>query len=169
MQGKIMLSFTKWRSRNFVWFVVFPSFPLTYMQKNFLRGAGEFKKVCLSVCLCACASPQQSQITFDILVGWQPNFQGLLNFSQVIFGLVTRTRGPQGQARTPKMGVPAKSIYSGGFGAGGWCDNFSELGRWPKQNVGSRILSFGPWPKKTGPEGRAGQGTTKILEFQHFS
>ena len=27
-------SFTKWRGRNFVGFVEFPSFPLTYMQKK---------------------------------------------------------------------------------------------------------------------------------------
>ena len=91
--------------------------PHIYAEKNFLRGAGEFKKVCLSVCLCACASPQQSQITFDILVGWQPNFQGLLNFSQVIFGLVTRTRGPQGGPR--KWGFPPNLSTPGVLAQGG--------------------------------------------------
>ena len=54
--------------------------------KTFPKGAGEFKKVCLSVCLCVCASLLQSQITFDILGGWQTYFEGLLNSLQVIFG-----------------------------------------------------------------------------------
>ena len=48
------------------------------------------------IVFCVCTSPLQSQITFDILVGWQPNFQGLPNSSQVIFGRVTQTPGPSG-------------------------------------------------------------------------
>ena len=79
---------------------MFPSFPLTDMQKakkNFLRGAGNSKKC---VCLSVCASPQQSQITLDVWVEWQTIFQGLLNSLQVIFGRVTP--GPSGSGPDPK-------------------------------------------------------------------
>jgi len=38
-----------------------------------------------------------------------------------------------------------------------------------KKNVGSGILIFGLRPEKTGPEGWAGWGATKILKFEHFS
>ena len=142
----------------------FPPSPSHICKKNFLRGAGEFKKVCLSVRLCVSATKSNN---IWHIGGLATEFSGPAKLLASNFWAGDSDPGPSG--RTPKMGVPAKSIYSGGFGAGGWCDTFTELGRWPKQNVGSGILSFGQRPKKTGPEGRAGQGTTKILEFQHFS
>ena len=48
---KNKLSFTKWRGRNFVGFVEFPSFPLTYMQKKkkFPMVQGWFVNVRVSV------------------------------------------------------------------------------------------------------------------------
>ena len=100
--------------------------PHTHAKKNFPYGTEVIHFcvsvclcVCMSVCLSVCVSPLQSQITFGMFVGWETNFQSLLNSSQVIFGRVTRTPGPslRGQARTPKKGVSAKSISSGGLGA----------------------------------------------------
>ena len=60
-------------------------------------------------------------------------------------------------------------VRAGPQGAGGFCHTFSETGQQGKQNVGIGILIFSPRPEKTGPEGAAGQGATKILVFQHFS
>ena len=92
-------SFTKWRGRNFVGFVEFPSFPLTYMQKkNYVVVLRWFVFVCPSVC----PSPRKSAVTFDPLDGSARNFQGLLNSLQVIFGQVTRTPGPSGSGPDPK-------------------------------------------------------------------
>ena len=39
-----------------------------------------------------------------MFVGWQPNFKGLLNSLQVIFGWVTRTPGPLGSGTDPEKG-----------------------------------------------------------------
>ena len=106
---------------------------------------------------------QKSAVTLEPLDGSVRNFQGPLTSSQVIF-----KRGQRGQARTSKKRFSAKSISSGGFGAGGSCCTFSELGQQGKQNLGSRISIFVPRPEKTGPEGRAGQGPNKdfgILTF----
>ena len=72
---------------------------------------------------------KKSALTFDSVDGPAQNFQGLLNSLQVIFGWVTRTQGPSGRAWTPQKGVSAKSISSQGFGAGGSCHTFSELGQ----------------------------------------
>ena len=72
------------------------------------------------------------------------------------------------QARTPKKGVSAKSISSGGFGAGGLCRTFSESGRRGEQNVGSGILNFWPRPEKTGPEGGAGRGGDQNFGISTF-
>ena len=74
-----------------------------------------------------------------------------------------RSRSPRGQARAPKTDFSAKSISSGGLGAGGSCHTFSESGQRGKKNVGSGILIFGTWPEKTGPEGGAGRWAD-----QHF-
>ena len=63
--------------------------------------------VCVSVGLCVCVSwclLLQSQITFDSFVGWQKNFQGLLNSLRVIFGQVIWTSGPPGSGPDPKKG-----------------------------------------------------------------
>ena len=79
-----------------------------------------------------------------------------------------RSRSPRGQARAPKTDFSAKSISSGGFGAGGSCRTFSESGQRGKQNVGSGILIFGPRPEKTGPEGGAGQGADKNFGISTF-
>ena len=54
-----------------------------------------------------------------MFMGWQSNFQGPLNSSQVIFRQVILTPGPPGSALTLKNGVSAKSISSEAFGAGG--------------------------------------------------
>ena len=78
------LSFTKWRGRNFVGFVEFPSFPLTYMQKKLCCGS-EVIRSCLGVCASVCLSLQKSAITFDSLEWPARTFQGPLNSSQVIF------------------------------------------------------------------------------------
>ena len=89
------LSFTKWRGRNFVGFVEFPSFPLTYMQKkNSVVVLRWFVFVCVSVCLSVCPSvrlsPQKSAVTFDPLDRSARNFQGPLTSWQVIFGRVMK-------------------------------------------------------------------------------
>ena len=123
-------------------------------------------------CLCVCASVrlslQKSVVTFDPLDGSARNFQVSLNSSQLIFGRVTRTPRPRGQARTQEKRVSAKSISSGGFGAGGLCRTFLESGQRGKQNVGSGILIFGPRPEKTGPEGGAGRGADKNFGISTF-
>ena len=114
-------------------------------------------------------SLQKSGVTFDSLDGPARNFQGPLNSAQVIFGRVTWTPGPSGSGPDPQKGFSAKSISSGGFGAGGSCHTFFKLGqRGEQNNVGSRILIFCPQPKITGLEGGAGRGAIKILELQHF-
>ena len=96
------LSFTKWRGRNFVGFVEFPSFSLTNMQKkNSLVVLRWFVFVCVSFCLCVYPSLRKSSVTFEPLDRLARNFQGPLNSLQVIFGLVTRT---------PQPAVSAKSI-----------------------------------------------------------
>ena len=79
-----------------------------------------------------------------------------------------RSRSPRGQAQAPKTDFSAKSISSGGFGAGGSCRTFLESGQRGKQNVGSGILIFGPRPEKTGPEGGAGQGADKNFGISTF-
>ena len=125
---------------------------------------GWFVFVRVSVCLCVCPSLRKSAVTFEPLDESAQNFQGPLYSSQLIFVRVTRTpgpagsgRGPRGQAGTPKKRVSAKSISSGGVGAGGSCRTFSESGQRGEQNVGSGIFSFGPRLEKTGPEGGAGR------------
>ena len=75
---------------------------------------------------------------------------------------------PRGQARTPKSGFSAKSISSGGFGAGGSCHSFSESGQQGKKNVGSGILIFGPRAEKTGPAGGAGRGGDQNFGISTF-
>ena len=96
---------------------MFPCFPLTYMQKKFPYGSEGIRQMC--VCVSVCVSPLQSQITFDLFLGWQKNIQGLLNSLKVSFGQVIWTSGPRDQALTPKNGVSRKSISSWGFGQGG--------------------------------------------------
>ena len=137
--------------------------PHIYAKKISLGVQGNSKKC---VCLCACASPQQSQITFDILVGWQPNFQGLLNFSQVIFGLVTRTRGPQGGPR--KWGFPPNLSTPGVLAQGG---GVTPLRNWdddPNKMLGAEFWVLAHGRRKRGRKAGLAGGPTKILEFQHF-
>ena len=131
-----------------------------YNQIHFLEGPGQlcfYKKshyllTPMSVRLCVCVSvrvsPRKSAATFEPMDGSAQTFQGPLNSLQVIFGRVS-----------------AKSISSGAFGARGSCCTFSESGQRGEQNVGSRVLSYGPRPEKTGPEGGAGRGADQILEF----
>ena len=95
-------------------------------------------------------------------------FSGPLNSSQVTFGRVNWTQGLWGSGPEPKKGVSAKTISSEDFGAGWSCCTFSELGQRGKKNVGSRILIFGTGPEKTGPEGGAGLGYPKFLNFDIF-
>ena len=122
-------------------------------------------RFCPCVCVSVCLSLQKSAATFEPLDGLAQNFQGPLNSSQLIFGRVTRTPRPAGSGPDPEN---AKSISSGGFGAGGSCHTFSESGQRGKQNVGSRILIFGPRPEKTGPEGWASRGADKNFEISTF-
>ena len=110
-------------------------------------------------------SLRKSAVTFEPLDGSAQNFQGPLYSSQLIFVRVTRTPGPAGSGPDPEN---AKSISSGGFGAGGSCHTFSELGQRGKQNVGSGILIFGPRPEKTRPEGGAGRGADKNFGISTF-
>ena len=104
----------------------------------------------MSVHLCICPSvglsPRKSAVTFEPGDGSARNFQGRPHSSQVIFG-----RDQQGQARTPKNGVSAKSISSQGFEARGSYHTFSESRQQGEKNVGSGILNFGPQPEKMGP------------------
>ena len=118
--------------------------PHIYARKKiyFCSGTGVIQfclSVCPSVCPCVRVSLQKSAVTFKD--GSAQNFQGLLYSSQVIFGRVPW--GPRGQARTLKKRVFAKSISSGGFGAGGSCHIFLESEQQGKQNVGSGIVIFG--------------------------
>ena len=90
-----------------------------------LRG---FKKVCLCVCLSVCASPLQSQITFYMLVGWQPNFQGLLISSQVILGQVTWTPRPSGSGPDPEKAGFCQIYLLPGFWGRGFVSHLFGIG-----------------------------------------
>ena len=70
--------------------------------------------------------------------------------------------------RAPQKPVSAKTLSSGGFGAGGSCPTFSESGQRGKKNVGSGILIFGTWPEKTGPEGGAGRWADQNFGISTF-
>ena len=110
----------------------------------------------MSVRLCVRVSTLKCQITFDRFVGWQPNFQGPLNSSQVIFGQVILTPEPPGSGRDPEKGGFMPNLSPPGvLGQGGRVAplrNRDDLG---EQSIGSGILIFCPWPKKTGLAGRA--------------
>ena len=155
VESAISLSFMKWRGRNFVGFVEFPSFPLTYMQKkNSVVVLRWFVFVCPSMCPCVrpCVSlsPQKSAVTFEPLDRLARNFQGPLTSSLVIFGQVTRTPGPSVSGPDPEKGGFCQIyLLRGGLGQGGRVTPFRN---WDD------ILSFGLRPEKTGPEGGTGRG-----------
>ena len=119
----------------------------------------------LSVCL----SLRKSDITFDLLDGCEQNFQGPLNSSQVIFGLVTQSPGPSGSGPDPKKGGLCQIYLLWMF----W-------GRWVVSHLfGIRIMrrtklwehnfNFGPMAQENGAERRGWLGgQTKFLEFQYF-
>ena len=115
------------------------------------------------MCLCDRQSVSPSLrkivITFDSLDRPAWNFLWPLNSSQVIFGSEIWTMGPLRSGPNPKKVVSAKFISSRGFGAWTFCHTFTQTAQGCKQNDGSWILIFGSRPL----------GTTKILEFQHFS
>ena len=105
------LSFTKWRGRNFVGLVEFPSFSLTftYMQKKCCSGT-EVISFCVSVrpsvrpCdrVSVCLSLLKSAVSLEPFDWSAPNFQGPLISSHVIFGRVTQTPQPSGSGPDPK-------------------------------------------------------------------
>ena len=111
----LSLSFTKWRGRNFVGFVEFPSFPLEYIWKKFPYGS---EVICF--CLCVWVSPQNSAIFFDPLDGPTQNVKGPLTSLQVIFGRVTGTLRPSGSGPYPeKEGFCQIYLLWGFWGRGG--------------------------------------------------
>ncbi len=117
----------------------------------------------MCVCLCVCAWPQKSAITFERGDGSAQNFQGRPYSRRVIFGRVTRT-----PARKRKNAFYGKSISSWGFDPAGTCHTISETRGQGGKNVGSGILSFCPYPEKTGPEIRAVRGGSKNLGILTF-
>ena len=96
------------------------------------------------------------------------NFQGHPNSLQVIFGQAVWTPGPSGSGPDPEKWVFCQIYLLQGFWGRGLCRTFSESGQRGKQNVGSGILSFGPRPEKTGPEGGAGRGADKNCGISTF-
>ena len=143
------------RGRNFIWFAVFPSFPLTFMQKkNFsLRMQGKSKK-CLCVCLWVSAARSNN---FWHVGGLQPNFQGLLNSLQVIFGPWPRKR-----AFLPNLSPP------GLLGQGDCVTPFQNQDNEANKTLGAEfwVLAHSPW--KRGWKAGLARSLSKILEFQHF-
>ena len=136
-------------------------------------GAGEFKKVCLSVCvsvcLCVCASPLQSQITFDMLGGWQPNFQGLLNSSQIIFGQVTLTPGTSGSGPDPEKAGFCQIYLLRGFWGKGVVSHLFGIGTTMRTKRWERNFEFWPTAGENGA-GRRGWpgGRPKFWNFDIF-
>ena len=119
----------------------------------------------LCVCASVCLSLRKCAATFEPLDGSAQNFQVPLNSSQINFWAGDPDPGARGVRPGPrKSGFPPNR----GFGAGGSCRTFSESGQRGKQHVGSGILSFGPRPEKTRPEGGAGRGADKNFGISTF-
>ena len=137
------------------------------MQKKFFSHS-KVIRFRVSVCMCACHCKKSAK-TFDLLdrPGW--NFQGPLNSSQVIFGLVTRTPGPWPQ----KMGFLTNLSPPAGFLGQGSCVTLFR--NW--EDKANKMLGVEFWflahsPRKRGRKVWLARGdwleVPKILEFQHF-
>ena len=149
-------------------------FPHTYRQKKIfspLVVQGSFRNVCVSVCLCVCASvrlwPRKSAITFERDVRSARNFLQHPHTWRVIFGRVTRTPRPNGSGPDPgKRGL--REIYLlRGFRAGGVVLHLFGKRRTGPTKCWERNFDFLPVPgkkraRKSGPVLAA----PKILEFE---
>ena len=114
--------------------------------------------VCLSVRASVSAYLQKSVITLDSLDGPVRNFQGPLNYLQVIFWRVTWASC---SGQYTKRGVSAKSpprVLGQGV-----VYTFSKTGRQDKKMLGAHGL------RKWGQNAQLAGGATKILDFQNFS
>ena len=135
------------------------------MQKKSCYGSEviHFLCVCASVCP---SSQQKSAITFDPLHGPAQNFQGPLNSSQVIFGWVTRTLGPPVRPGPRKKGFLPNLSPPWVLEQGAHVIPFRKWKENANKMLGAEFWFLAHGLRKGGPEGGAGRGATKFLEFQ---
>ena len=114
--------------------------------------------VCVSVCLCVCASPRKSALTFEGGDGSARNFQGPPNSSQVIFGRVTRTPGPSGSGPDPEKWGLRQIYLLRGFVAGEVVSYLFGIGRTRLAKCWERNFDFRPSAEINGAGGRGRPG-----------
>ena len=142
-------SFSKWRG-SFVGFVEFPS-PSHICKKKFPMIQGWFVFVCVSVCVCV-SVPSKKCCNFWTVGRIGAKFSGPTNLLASNFWV-----GDLDPAALGVRPVSAKSISSGGLGAGGSC-----------KMLGAEFWNSAHGPRKRGQKAGLAWGPTKIWEFWHF-
>ena len=164
------LSFTKWRGRNFEGFVEFPSFPVTYMQKdkkqNLPMAVRWFIFVCVSVRPCV---PLKKCCNFWLIGRIGAKFSGPTYLLVSYFwagdsdpaALGVRL-GPRKRGFLPNLSPP------GVLGQGGCVAPFRNWDNEANKTLGAEFwYSSHGWRKWSRKAGLA-RGADQILEFWHF-
>ena len=120
------------------------------------------------VCPSVHKSPRKSAVTLDSLAGPARNFQGLLNSLQVIFGWVTRTPGPRGQARTPKKFVLPNLSPPRVWGQGGSVTPFQNRDNEVNKTLRAEFWVLAHGPRKRGQIAGLARGQPKFWNFNIF-